>query len=71
MIGKETQAQASRGVTASVFTLKTQILFKEVQTILLKREALEDESDHVERGHVEENQSTPAVPAIPAEAPDM
>lgn len=71
MTGRETQAQASRGVTASVFTLENPNIFREVQTILLERETLEDESDHVERGHVEENQSTPAVPAIPAEAPDM
>lgn len=48
-----------------------QILFTEVPTILLEREALEDESDHVDRRHVEENQSTPAVPTIPAETPDM
>lgn len=69
-MGRELQGQASRECIVSVFALKTHHLLKEVQTILLKRGALGDDRDHVERGHVEGNQSSPAVPAIPVEALD-
>lgn len=68
-MGREFQEQASRGFIASVLLLKTQILFKEVQTILLERPWRT--RDHVERGHVEENQNIPDVSAIPVKAPDI